>query len=161
MERLLSFCGQAEAKELLPSLLFETLSRCGSWVSKDDLTEKPAKGSKVVPFVIQDSLECLGEHGLADAAESLESLFGKRRYDDIVKTSREICAAMLGAKRQASGKVSMRQWEERRDMPFPYVSLLSALNATLDEMPKGLKETIARTAVAALAGVADLSLSSP
>jgi tetratricopeptide (TPR) repeat protein len=158
VERLLRFCSQNEAKELLPSLLFEVLSCCGSWVTRKDLTEKPAKGgrSKALPFVVHESLECLEESGYAGAGEALEKLFEKRRYDEAVRESRKVCAAIFDAKRLVSREEDMRRWEEEEAMPFLHVSFLSALDAVVDEMPKGAKETIARSAVAALAGLAGL-----
>lgn len=58
IERLLRFCIQNRAKETLPSLLFEVLSKCGSWILREELTEKPAKGGsrKELPLMVQDSL---------------------------------------------------------------------------------------------------------
>ncbi len=158
MERLLLFCGQDETKEMLPALLFEALSLCGSWVSKDDLTEKPAKGngSKALPFVVQDSLECLEESGYAAAGKSMEKLFEKRRFDEAVRKSQEVCAAILDARRLVSDEEDMRRWEEKRDIPFLYGSLLSALGATLDKIPKSGREAIARSTLAAVAGLAEL-----
>ncbi|MGA2107351.1 MAG: SEC-C metal-binding domain-containing protein, partial [Syntrophorhabdales bacterium] len=156
LKKLLLFCGQDGTQEMLPSLLFQVLLRCGSWISEEDLTEKPAKGSgpKALPFLVQDSLERLEKRGYA--RQSLASLFEKRRYDEVVRESQKTCTAVLDAKRLVSGEEEMRRWEEKGEMPFLHVSFLSALDATLDEMPKGTKEAIARSAVAALAGFVEL-----
>lgn len=158
LPRLLRFAIQNRPEKTFPSLLFEALRKWGSWVSRDDLSEKPAKGRsrKDLPLMVQESLESIDEMGYTGTAETLKQLFQKRRYDEVVAESHELSLTILDERSRIAGEEEMRSWQENREMPLLCVDFLSALQAVMHEVPKGIKETVARSALAGLAALAEL-----
>lgn len=94
--------------------------------------------------------------GYAGPAEVLKGLFEKRRYEELITESRELSHTILEERRLISGEEEMRRWQENREMPLLCADFLSTLQAVVLEIPKGLKETTARSALAALAAFAEL-----
>lgn len=155
--KLLRFSFKNKAEETLPSFLFEVLSKCGSWISREDLIEKTTKerDRKSLPLMVRDSLECVEEMGYAGPAEILKGLFGKRKFDKLVAECHELSRTILEERRRICGEEEMRRWQENREMPLLCVDFLSALQSVTEDAPKGVKETVARSALAALAGLAE------
>lgn len=131
--------------DLLVELLVQIDKYCGSWYTKEDFEEKEEKGE--LPYMVGEALDNLEDLGYGKAASKIETLFRKKKYDDIVE---KICGdafLLLEEKKRILGDEAIRTWQSGTGKPRQNFVVLVKLRDFFVDAPGAARGPIARAAL--------------